>query len=368
MMYQRVFLANVIFISACTSFGSSSGLDDSNSQEKNPLPSSNVDASSIEVEKTPLHISCEGTVDSCTSPGGKVTSCCDIKTIKGGTFLVGTPASGPRREACDGWAYGSCFEESPSHDMTVSDFRLDTYEVTVGRFRRFVEGYPENLVGLQGRHERVSGSNYRQTWPKYETKSELVLSLKCDPSQSSWVDSPEDSENKPINCVTWYEAFAFCAWDGGRLPTETEWEYAASGGQDYRVLPWGNEQPDSTRAMYAMMNDGSITTPDLPLVGSSPLGVGKFGHQDLGGSLSEWTLDMFSSYNVESCKTNLTCGNGFPACVDCVNIQRLGELSSQASVRGGSYMTGAGFLRSTVRMYQALGTRSPTTGFRCVKN
>ena len=57
--------------------------------------------------------------------------------------------------------------------------------------------------------------------------------LKCYPGYQTWLDTPgtPTEEDYPINCIDWYEAFAFCIWDGGYLPTEAEWGYAAAGGQ-----------------------------------------------------------------------------------------------------------------------------------------
>jgi hypothetical protein len=56
-----------------------------------------------------------------------------------------------------------------------------------------------------------------------------------------WADPPDAAHaNLPMNCMNWYEAFAFCAWDGGRLPTEAEWNYAAAGGDQQRAYPWSS--------------------------------------------------------------------------------------------------------------------------------
>ncbi|WP_438023210.1 formylglycine-generating enzyme family protein [Sorangium sp. So ce233] len=59
-----------------------------------------------------------------------------------------------------------------------------------------------------------------------------------------------ENEARPIRCVSWSVAFAFCAWDGGRLPTEAEWNHASAGGSEQREYPWGNAFPNSTYAVY----------------------------------------------------------------------------------------------------------------------
>ena len=117
-----------------------------------------------------------------------------------------------------------------------------------------------------------------------------MAALKCDAVYGTWTDSPGANESKPIECLDWYTAFAFCAWDGGRLPTYAEWNYAASGGSEHRYYPWSvpptSEVVDDSYAVYC----GGACLPQN--VGSkSPKGDAKWGHDDLGGNAWEWTLD-----------------------------------------------------------------------------
>ena len=144
--------------------------------------------------------------------------------------------------------------------MTVGGFYLDEFEVTVGRFRRFVDQYDGTVPAEgAGAHPKIPGSGWQTAWNKYyhATREKLVAAIKCDSTYQTWHDSPSGTEQHPMNCVTWYEAFAFCAWDGGRLPTEAEWEKAAAGGDENRLFPWGMAEADITRASYGCLYDGA---------------------------------------------------------------------------------------------------------------
>lgn len=71
-------------------------------------------------------------------------------------------------------------------------------------------------------------------------------------------DAFSPTQNYPINCVNWYEAYAFCIWDGGFLPTVAEWNYAAVGGSEYRFFPWSVPPEaiaiDCTYASYTQLD------------------------------------------------------------------------------------------------------------------
>ncbi|MEZ4322352.1 MAG: SUMF1/EgtB/PvdO family nonheme iron enzyme [Myxococcota bacterium] len=102
-----------------------------------------------------------------------------------------------------------------------------------------------------------------------------------------------DRPNRPVNCVTWSQATDFCAWYGGRLPTESEWEFAATNRGAGATYPWGEEEPDCTR-----VNVGNGQgTPDCGAgmwdVCTHPLGDSPLGFCELAGNAFEWTQDWF---------------------------------------------------------------------------
>jgi sulfatase modifying factor 1 len=213
---------------------------------------------------------------------------------------------------------------------TVSDFKLDTYLVTVGRFRQFVSAWNGGAGWLppagSGKHTHLNGGQglsdvgaavdggavYELGWLASDDSNIAPTNadLTCDPEWATWTPSAAGNENLPINCVNWYESYAFCIWDGGFLPSEAEWEYAAAGGSQQREYPWGSTAPGTTN-QYAILGDGNqdcyypnrVTctgVANFAPVGTPSQGAGLWGQLDLEGEAPEWTLDWFAPY-VDPC-------------------------------------------------------------------
>jgi len=192
----------------------------------------------------------------------------------------------------------SCWEEElPRHAVNIHEgFWMSQTEVTVGAFRKFVKesSYrPESSRENKGRMYRNEADDWIWT-----------VGL-------NW-EYPMDSSTKaddqlPVTQVSWADAAAYCQWAGGRLPTETEWEYAARGGLHDKLFPWGDEPvplkngvqqsnaPDEfTRKQYPKMktftkySDGYATTAPVGSFASNG-----FGLYDMSGNVWEWTNDTF---------------------------------------------------------------------------
>ena len=251
---------------------------------------------------------CVGAAQEGVAPLCQGESCRTNIVLPGGTFLQGRDDSG--NDACS--ADMSCdADELPAHESTVSTFALDKYEVTVGRFREFVNAYVNNEVSVpaagSGANPNAAATGWDTAWNSQLAASQANLKsyIACSDSFQTWTDTAGANETQAMNCVSWYEAFAFCVWDGGRLPTESEWEYAAAGGSEERLYPWGNAHPDCSYAnFYDAARDDPSDTYNTSYcspfgvwpVGSTPIGAGRWGHQDLAGNVWEWTFDAPAAY------------------------------------------------------------------------
>ncbi|MCP4426764.1 MAG: SUMF1/EgtB/PvdO family nonheme iron enzyme [Chloroflexi bacterium] len=159
------------------------------------------------------------------------------------------------------------------HSVTVGDFYIDQYEVSVRQFASFLNdigGYENMCAGFDC------------TLTGFETQFTYLL------NNFGVMEPKAGSENFPINWVSWYGADEYCRWVGGQLPTEAEWEYAARA-IDGRIYPWGDASPNSRLAIYGgTRNENSFFAAFEP-ADALPAGVSPFGAYNMAGSVREWT-------------------------------------------------------------------------------
>ena len=252
---------------------------------------------------------------------------------------------------------------------------MDKYLVTVGRFRQFVAAYNAgtwtNVVTQgSGKHTHLNGGlglansgsagTYEPGWNTSDNAnvSPKITNLRsC--SDSTWTASGESNENLPITCVNWWEAYAFCIWDGGFLPSEAEWEYVAAGGSDQREYPWGSAAPGTvcpgtgcSLAIYGCYypnGSGSCSNvSNIAPVGYASQGAGKWGQLDMAGEVFEWNLDYYYG---------TIYGGYINPCTDCAYLTS----AFSRVFRGGIYAASPVLLPPR-RDYTA---PSGNSGFRC---
>jgi formylglycine-generating enzyme required for sulfatase activity len=332
------------------------------------------------------------TIDAATDGGGACGAQlpCATPSCAGGG--AGLSNCGPNDESCcislavTGGMYFRTYGQSVSagaaaseaDPATISAFRLDKYLVTVGRFRQFAAAWSNGAgyapPATSGKHAHLNGGRglrnvgddaglaYEPGWVASDSSSiaPTDLNLACSPDHDdTWTASAGSNENLPMNCINWYEAEAFCIWDGGFLPSEAEWEYAAAGGWQQREYPWGSTDPGAGNE-YAIYDcdypDGetgcveSDHVVNVAPVGTATEGVGLWGQLDLAGEVGEWTLDFQETYQ--------------NPCMDCGNL----TFGGVRVVRSGSYRMPADLLISTYRgLGYAASSRLAQVGFRCAR-
>ncbi len=256
---------------------------------------------------------------------------CGMVWIAGGSFTMGEATIAN--------------DAAPVQPTTiVGHFAIDAYEVTVARFRPFVAA---------GRPRPIRDVVYRGGQMPFEG------TIITDPELEVSNYSRGDRGNHPMNYVNWATAQAFCVWDGGRLPSQAEWEFAARGATG-RPFPWGSEAPDNARACWT---GPGTSQPSTCPVGSRPMGatMSLNGVHDLAGSVWEWNADWFSRYAA----TGTPCWNGSGSSNAICSDRGTGV----RVIRGGSWNNDiVSYLRSASRSYRTPAHRDGLTGFRCARD
>ena len=307
------------------------------------------DAASVDAQMIVDPPSCVGLPGSCGVFAND--DCCTSPLVPGGAFVREYDVSGDGMHA------------TMAFPATVSDFRLDKYEVTVGRFRAFLASGTATAANPPstgaGSNPYTASTGWDPAWnaklmPDLTT---LEGELPCT-NNATWTSSPTADDVRPINCITWYEAAAFCAWDGGFLPTQAEWNFAAAGGDQQRAYPWSSPPSSLTiDGSYASYFDGTncvgdglpgCAVTDLVHVGSKPAGDGRWGQSELAGNVGEWVFDEY--------------GLNVP-CSDCADL----PIGTVVAVVGGYYNRDQTEVRTAFEDGGDPTSRFDTAGARCAR-
>jgi len=266
--------------------------------------------------------------------------------IPGGTFMLGATENTPFVFDNEKWA----------HQVLLKPFRIARAPVTNGEYAAFVEdgGYRrDEFWSKESRQNPDSTSaSERVEHPMYWQRG----------SGGRWLRRRYNElvplgEHLPVLHVNWYEAEAYCNWAGRRLPTEAEWEIAASAeptrdgrkmAGPKRRFPWGDDPPSSDRANLDWRTGGCVE------VGALPAGDSAFGCRQMIGNVWEWTATEFQPYP------------GFV--IDPYKEYSKPWFGTHKVLRGGCWTTRSFLIRNTWRNFYTPDRRDVWAGFRtCAK-
>ena len=289
--------------------------------------------------------------------------------IPGGAFLIGATTEVPFIFDNEKWA----------HEVLLGPFRIARAPVSNRDFREFVEdgGYRQPKWWSEGGWRWLSTGGAPQLENSFanffnkpikhpsqaqaaKEKVEHPLYWRRDP-EGHWQQRVFDryvplQDNLPVVHVSWYEAEAFCAWAGRRLPSEAEWETAASAepaadgsslSNKRRHFPWGDTLPIGNEANLDWQNG-------IVEISAYEAGDSAFGCRQMIGNIWEWTADNFMPYQ------------GFS--VDPYKEYSKPWFGTHKVLRGGCWATSSRLIRNTYRNFYTPDRRDVWAGFRtCAK-
>ena len=245
----------------------------------------------------------------------------DMVKIPAGDFLMGYDSTAAQDN------------ERPIHRRYVETYWIDRYPVTCAQYRQFIAagGYQNQQFWSEAGWQWLQDNPV--SYPLY------------------WSDSP-DWDNHPVCGISCYEAQAYARFVGKRLPTEAEWEKAASWDeqtQQKRLFPWGNSEPNSK-----LCNHDALVGHTTP-VNAYPSGQSAYGCYDMLGNVWEWTDSWFAQYK------------GFEPFPYPGYSQVYFDNQHQV-LRGGSWATRSWAMRTSFRNWYHPEVRQILAGFRCTRS
>jgi formylglycine-generating enzyme required for sulfatase activity len=273
--------------------------------------------------------------------------------LAGGPFRMGT---------ADLWTYPDD-GEGPVHDVTLSPFRMDATAVTNAAFAEFVAATRYTTDAERYEWAFVFGGLLPDDFEETRAVASAPWWRQVYGADWSHPEGPhsniDDRTDHPVVHASWQDASAYCQWAGKRLPTEAEWEYAARGGLDGAVFPWGNDlEPAGSHCMNVWQGTfPSKNTLDDGFLGTAPVDAfapNGFGLYNMTGNVWEWCADWYDpDYYATSAAEN-----------------PIGpERGTNRVMRGGSYLCHASYCnryRVGARSGNGPDSSVGNLGFRCV--
>ncbi len=387
-MYKRL----LVICSICFVFNCKDDKVIISANECMPIPKQ---SEIVRIDYTDLNPAFVKSIESIELDSVKATDFEGMVKINGGLFdMGGDIAEGFENMPSTALPQG---DELPKHTVQVSDFWMDTHEVTNAQFKEFVEatGYittAERPIDWEELKKQVPPGT-----PKPPEENLLPASLVfnyADKGASknnlgnwwtfkknvNWKNpngpgtTIEGKENHPVVHISWYDAMAYAKWAGKRLPTEAEWEYAMRGGLENNMYPWGNEKTEQ-EVHFANHLQGEFPYVNTVADGferTSPVKsfpANNYGLYDMAGNVWEWTSDWYSNkyYHELKQKGGVAVNPQGPK----VGFDTYNSFEKKKSVRGGSFLCNdlwcSGF-RNARRMRNTPDTSMEHIGFRCVRD
>lgn len=303
---------------------------------------------------------------------GRTMAPLGMRVIQGGSFVRGTSekeiessaiycrsqlahsSEQNRENAC-----GSLRREGPAFEVEVSTFLLDQYEVTNESFVSWLNASP----GLNMRWGRLVSQNNTLLadlqQPESGILNEPLVTVSNGKPPRLQFRAREGWEHRPVELVTWDAADRYCRSIHKRLPTETEWEYAARGSA-LRVFPWGGAYPSCQGVVLGRAAGWECDNlPAVPMpVGSARQDWTPEGVADMAGNVMEWVADAYLP-EYPACA---------PPCIDPIVSQPVESTANTLrSVRGSSYNEPGLFGFGVRRSRWSTTDPRPNLGFRCAK-
>ena len=282
---------------------------------------------------------------------------CKMALIQGGIFIMGNNAK-------SGYSGDG---EGPSRPVKLDSFFIDTCSVTNTQFLDFIKD-----TGYVTEAEQYGWSFvFHILIPK-----SVASSVSQAPQETPWwwvvrkaswrhPEGPGSNiykrKNHPVVHISWNDAVAYSNWAGKRLPTESEWEYAARGGLEQKTYPWGDDLTPNGEHLcniwqgdfpnHNTVEDGYVATAPVESFKPNPYGL-----YNMVGNVWEWCSDWFS----------------MPQSNESIHDNPKGPLGGTTkSMRGGSYLCHQSYCdryRVSARSSNTPDSSTGNLGFRCVQD